>query len=80
MVKLQKKSKGSASINTDLRVVNNTRDALLIFMDAWAGLGEVDATAVFLRLLACKSAVLRVMDASPDALKEVGAAKAGVSV
>ena len=49
-------------------------------MDAWADFGEVDATAVVLRLLACKSAILRVMDASPDALRAVGTAKAGVSV
>ena len=60
--------------------MNNTKDALLIFMDAWADFGEVDATAVFLRLKPSYSAVLRVMDASPDALRVVDAAKAGVSV
>ena len=60
--------------------MNSTRDALLIFIDAWADFGEVDATAVVLRLLAATPAVLRIMDASPDALSVVGAANAGASV
>ena len=69
-----------ASVNTDLRVVNSTRDALLIFIDSWADFGEVDATAIVLRLLAATSAVLRIMDASPDALRVMCAAKAAESV